>query len=354
MDHKARALAPFKGQSMDRFPMWYGASPETTKLLMKHLGTTSEDEALYTILDVDYKTIRPRYIGPQLEKFDDGSFMSEWGVKRGGYHVGMSLSHPLVDLNTAREVEEYKHYPNPDHFDCKISDEQKEWAKDRCLIGATWAPFFHDSMELVGMEKLFMEMYYNPAFVEAVIEKVFEFYYEVDRRTFEQNPGVLDMYFIGNDFGSQRALLISPDMWRRFYKPYLKKLMDQAKRAGCVTAVHSCGDIHEVIPDLIEVGVDAINPIQVNAENMDPQTLVNEYGNDVVFFGGIDENHILLNESPEKVREETRRIIDILGSRGKYIVAASHDYLLPEIPSQNIVAMFDEAKKYRTGKLKLF
>jgi uroporphyrinogen decarboxylase len=181
---------------------------------------------------------------------------------------------------------------------------------------------------------------------EAIIEKCCEFYLEVDRRTFEDNPGKIDMYFMGNDFGSQRALLMSPDMWRKFYKPYVAKLIAQAKRNGCVTAIHSCGDIHEIIGDFIEIGVDAINPIQIGAEHMRPEDLIKEFGADCVFFGGIDENNILQYATEEEVRAETRRIIDVLGKHGRYIVAASHDYLLPEIPAKSIVAMFDEAKKY--------
>ena len=227
--------------------------------------------------------------------------------------------------------------------------EEREGAKDFCLIGGTWAPFFHDSMELSGMEKFFIDMCLNPRLVDYIIERCFEFYYELDRRAFEQNKGVVDMYFIGNDFGSQRALLLSPDMWRRFYKPYLKKLIAQAKANGCVTALHSCGSIKAIIPDLIEIGVEAINPIQVNAEDMDPEMLMRDYRSDVVFFGGIDENHILLECTEAEVRAETRRIIDILGAKGRYIVAASHDYLLPEVPESNIFAMYDEAKKYVRG-----
>lgn len=349
MNHKERALAPFKRAAADRFPFWYGASPAFTEKLVHYLGVNDEDAALYDIIGIDYKTIRPKYIGPAMAQYDDGSVDTDWGIRRGGLHYGQALNHPMAGYETVREVEAYT-FPNPDHYDTVISEAQRAWAKDHCCIGGTWAPFFHDSTELVGMEKFFIDMYVNPALVEAIIEKCFAFYYEVDRRVFENNPGGIDMYFIGNDFGSQRALLLSPDMWRKYYKPWIKKLIAQAKAHGCVTAVHSCGTIYEIIPDLIEIGVDAVNPIQVNAEHMDPQDLMGRFGSDIVFFGGIDENDILLNGTEKAVRQETRRIIDVLGSKGRYIVAASHDYLLPEIPPQNIYAMFDEARKYGTGK----
>lgn len=349
MNNKERALAPFLLRTPDRFPMWYGADDELTDNLTKVLGARDPEDALYNIIDIDFKTIRPSYIGQPLKTYEDGSKDTVWGVRRGGYYYGMSLSHPMAEFTSLGEIEAYK-FPNPDDFDVTITEEQQQWAKNHCLIGGTWAPFFHDSVELVGMEKFFMDMYDNPVFAQAVIEKCFEFYYEVDRRTFLENKDVVDMYFIGNDFGSQRQLLMPPGLWRKFYKPYLAKLINQAKSHGCVTAVHSCGSIRSIIPDFIEMGVDAINPIQVNSGNMDPGELINEYGSDVVFFGGIDENNILMKCSPEQVRDETRRIIDILGSCGRYIVAPSHDYLIPDVPAENVAAMYDEAKRYGLGQ----
>lgn len=347
MTHKDRALAPFLRKCMDRYPMWYGAASEVTKNIASVLSAQSEDEALYDIFGIDYKTIRPKFIGKPFERNEDGSIDTEWGIRRGGAHYGQALNHPMACFDSVAQVERYP-FPDPDKYDVTITESELKSAEGYCLIGGTWAPFFHDSAELAGMEKLFIDMYFNPAFVQAIIEKCFEFYFELDRRVFACNEGI-DMYFIGNDFGSQKQLLLSPEMWREFYKPYMEKLIRQARDNGCVTAVHSCGSISEIIPDLIEIGADAINPIQVSAANMQPEKLVEEYGSDIVFFGGIDAVEILQFESERRVREETRRAIDIMGKHGRYIVAASHDYILPEVPVRNIIAMFDEAKEYGLG-----
>jgi len=350
MTHKERALAAFQGKNVDRFPFWYGADPAFTEKLVAYAGAKEEDTALYDVIGIDFKTVRPKYIGPPLPVYEDEQFETDWGIRRGGHLYGQALTHPLAGVADVKELKARYRFPNPDNYDTLISTEERAWAKDFCLIGGTWAPFFHDSLELQGMEEFFLNMYLNPAVVDYIIAGCFEFYHELDRRIFAQNQGVIDMYFIGNDFGSQRALMLSPDMWRKLYKPRLKRLFEQARAAGCVTAFHSCGSIKEIIPDLIEIGVDAINPIQVNAEDMDPEMLMREFGSDCVFFGGIDENDILLNRTEAEVRAETRRIIDILGAKGRYIVAASHDYLLPEVPEQNVFAMYDEAKKYGLGK----
>jgi uroporphyrinogen decarboxylase len=349
MNSKERGLAPFLKQDMDRFPMWYGAAPEVTQNIIGELLAQDEEEALYKMIGLDYKTVRPKYAGKPLATFEDGTHLSEWGIRRGGAHWGQALTHPLAGVESMEAIEEYP-FPDPDDFVVKFTKGEVEWTKGYCTIGGCWSPFFHDSTELVGMEEFFVKMYTDPDLMHAVIEKCFAFYYELDRRTFEANPGLIDMYFMGNDFGSQRALLMAPDMWREFYKPYVKKLIEQAKKYGCVTAVHSCGSIREIIGDFIEIGVDAINPIQVNAEDMNPQVLSEEFGEDCVFFGGIDENEILQFGTETEVRAETRRIIDILGRNKRYIVAASHDYILPEIPARNIIAMFDEAQKYGMGR----
>lgn len=344
MTSKERVSAIFEGRRHDRLPMWYGGAPQTTENIIDFLGVDSEDKAM-DILGIDFKTIRPKYKGPELQTFKDGSSMTIWGIRRGGYHYGQPLNHPLADAMDVSDIEKIN-WPDTGWWDVRFNEDDEKLGKDYFIIGGMWSPFFHDVTELFGMEKIFIEMCFNPLLVEAAVEKVFEYYYNISLKAFEENKGLIDMLFIGNDFGSQRSLLCSPQMWRKFFKPGIKKFVELGHKSNIKTALHSCGDIHEIIPDLIEVGLDAINPIQVNADNMDPVVLKREYGNDIVFFGGIDENIILATGTEQEVRDETRRMIDILGSDGKYIIAASHDYLLPEIPAVNICAMFDEAKKY--------
>lgn len=347
---KERGLAPFKAKKLDRFPMWYGGDPQTTQNIVDFLGAKDENDALYNILGIDYKTYRPQYAGPELQKYDDGTVDSVWGIRRAGYFYGQAVTHPLKNIEDLEDLGKKYSFPDPSLWDTHISTAEKRDAEGFCVIGGSWAPYFHDSIELIGMERFMMEMYDQPELVHAIVDRSFEFYYDQTLRAFEQNPGFIDFMFLGNDFGSQRALLMSPDFWREYFKPGIKRMVDLAHKHGAVAGLHSCGDIHAIFPDLIDIGMDAINPIQVNAEHMDPAVLKREYGKDIVFFGGIDENVILLTGTEQQVRDETRRIIDILGHDGRYIVAASHDYLLPEVPARNIVAMYDEAKKYGTGR----
>jgi uroporphyrinogen decarboxylase len=110
--------------------------------------------------------------------------------------------------------------------------------------------------------------------------------------------------------------------------------------------MHSCGDITSIIPDLIEIGIEVLNPIQVSCKNMNPEFLKREYGKDLIFFGGIDYNQLLNYGTVEEVRENVRWMIDTLGYDGRYIVAPSHDLLMSEVPAANMFAIYDEAGKY--------
>ena len=129
MKNKERGLAPFTKQKMDRFPMWYGADPKLTENLIKAVGAEDEEDALYNIIGIDYKTIRPEYVGEPLKKHEDGSVDTVWGIRRNGYYYGMSVTHPMSEFDSVKQVEKYK-FPNPLDFDLSISDKQMLWAEN--------------------------------------------------------------------------------------------------------------------------------------------------------------------------------------------------------------------------------
>ncbi|MGI6114375.1 MAG: uroporphyrinogen decarboxylase family protein [Mahellales bacterium] len=344
MNSKARVKAAFSGEGYDRLPMWYGAEPGTTENTCKFMGVNSEEELMRT-LGIDFRTIRPRYIGPHLERYPDGSFDTYWGIRRGGGFWGIPLNTPLQHAQSIKDVEKHK-FPEVEWFDVEFNEEDKRLSKDYYIIGGMWAPFWHETGDLLGFEKMLVDLYLNPALVDAVIERTFQFNYEVTHKAFEANKGLIDMFWFANDFGSQDGLLLDPKLWRKFFKPRIKKLSELGHRYNMTVAMHSCGDIHEIIPDLIEIGIEVINPIQPTAANMDLATLKSEYGKDIIFFGAIDVTEILNHGTEQQVRDETRRVIDLLGYDGKYIVAPSHDLMMEEIPPRNIWAMYDEGKKY--------
>ena len=336
---KKRVQLCFDRKPLDRVPFWYGADPETTNNLAKYFKVKTEEEVL-RCMNIDFRTVRPLYIGPEMKKYPDGSSDTVWGVKRGGHYYGQALTHPLEHCNTVKDVESFS-WPEDKLWDCEnIVEKSGVDYKNYSIISGAWSPFFHDVADMFDMEAMFMKMVDTPEVVECAIDRCCDIYLKLSERMFKSEAGKMDMFFVGNDFGTQRGLIVSPEMWRVFFKKSLKKFCDLGKKYKLKMAIHTCGSIYDIIPDLIEIGFDAINPVQQNVANMEPDRLKKEFGRDTVFFGGIDVHHILNNGTVKDVILETKRIADILGESGGYILAPAHDYLLPEIPSVNIAAMY--------------
>jgi len=151
---------------------------------------------------------------------------------------------------------------------------------------------------------------------------------------------------MGDDYGTQRGLIMSFEMWDEFYVPCLSKLFGLAKGFGLKVMLHSCGSVNELIPRLIELGMDSLDPIQVRATGMDPESLKSEFGEYVTFHGSLDTQHILPYGTVEDVRLEALRLIEIFGNGGGFILGPSQEFL-PDISLENIKAMYDVGKNFR-------
>jgi len=204
------------------------------------------------------------------------------------------------------------------------------------ILSGTWACFFHIVSDFFGMENYFIKMHTDPAVVEAVTERVVDFYLQINEKWFDIIGDKMDAIFFGNDFGSQLDLLISPAMFNKFVMPYFRKITTQAKSRGYKVVPHSCGAIESVIPQLIDAGVDALHPIQAKARNMDAKTLARKYGKDVVFIGGVDTQELLPFGTPQQVYDEVMRLRELFGPN--YIVSPSHE-ATPNTPPENMEAM---------------
>ena len=344
MKSKDIVLGALNGGSFSRLPMWYGAEPDTTKNVIDYLGVKNEEEAMQKF-QVDFRTVRPRYIGPELKRYEDGTFDTMWGIKRGGGFWGIALNHPLLEMQSLDDFNKYD-FPKVEWFDVTFTEQDKKLSEEYAIIGGDWSPFWHDAMDLMTLEKMFMDLITDPDLVMAVVNKCFDFHYEITQKCFEQYAEYVDIFWFANDLGTKCNLLIDPEMWRKYFKPLQKKLADLGHKYGKKVAMHSCGDIHQILPDLIEIGIEIINPVQLSCDNMDPVVLKKEYEKDLVFFGAIDYNELLTYGTEQQIREGVRKMIDILGYDGRYIVAPSHDLLMPEVPPQSFWAMYDEAAKY--------
>jgi len=192
-----------------------------------------------------------------------------------------------------------------------------------------------------GIEQFLTDFVINKKLVHTLLDKLLEIQSIKMEKFLEETGEYLDVLCIGDDFGGQSGLLMSPSMFRQMIKPYLKPYFEIMKsKSSAKINLNSCGAIQDILPDLIEIGVDIINPVQVSAAGMDPVILKKRFGKDLCFWGGIDTQRILPGGSPFEVAEETRRIAGILGKGGGYVINPVHN-VQPDVPPENIVAVYD-------------
>jgi uroporphyrinogen decarboxylase len=345
MKSKERVLRAINHEEPDRVPCDFWGLEDTKARLRAHFGV-EDDEGFLEALGIDIRSVWPAYIGPEKKTYPDGSLEDFWGIRRkkiGGFDT--VILNPLREASSIEEVEAYP-WPDPDWFDYKGFREKCEKLSDYALVSRDTGPnttcVLRVAMFLRGMDKFLMDLVLNPDLARAIISKVEGFYFEHDRRMFEEAGDLLDIYMIADDLGTQSGLLISPAMWREFVAPSIRKFIVQAKKYGMRIMLHSCGAIRPLIPDFIEMGVEILNPIQTTAKGMVPRELKEKFGEELCFHGSIDTQHTLPFGTPEEVAAEVRDRIKTLGPGGGFILAPSQT-LGPDVPLENIIAMYETA-----------
>lgn len=205
-------------------------------------------------------------------------------------------------------------------------------------MGILWSANFQDACAAFGMEQALIVMLTNPEMFQTVIDRITDFYLEANDIFYRAADGELDMVLIGNDFGSQLSLMVSPELLRQFVFPTAKKLIEQAHGYGIKVMYHSCGAIKEVIPDLIKCGVDVIHPIQALASGMEPRGLRDEFADQISFCGGVDAQHLLVNGQPEDILKKVKELEELFPTG--LIISPSHEAILSDINPANIEALF--------------
>jgi len=210
---------------------------------------------------------------------------------------------------------------------------------DRAVVGILWSAHFQDACAAFGMETALMKMLQEPDMFRAIIDRITEFYLAANRIFYEAAHQKLDAVLIGNDLGSQTGLMLSPQLIREFVLPGTKRLVAQAKQYGLKVIHHSCGAVSDIIPDLIDAGVDVIHPIQALAAGMDPRSLRARFGDRVSFCGGVDAQYLLVDGNPQEVRDKVRELKALFPTG--LILSPSHEAILPDTKPANIKALFE-------------
>lgn len=338
MTPKERWLAVLNREKPDRIPMDYWATEEATQKLMQYLRCNTPEEMLKK-LHIDYVvTVQPRYAGPPLPPGEDVFGIRYRQVSYGSGVYTECIYHPLAQYETVEEIEDNYRWPSPDWYDYSGIPDQIKGKEDYPIRGGGSEPFL-TYCHLRGQEQAFMDLILNPEMVHYCLDKLFDFCYENTRRIYEQIPGKVMLTYVAEDMGSQESLLFSPAQIHEFLIPRMKRIIDLAHEAGAYVFHHSDGAIRKIIPDMIEAGIDILNPIQWRCTGMEREGLKRDFGDRVIFHGGMDNQQTLVFGSVEDVRQEVRDNIRILGKGGGYILAPCHN-IQAVSPPENIVAMY--------------
>ena len=344
MTSRERVLTAFAHQEPDRVPCWCGSSPEFWARAKNQLQL--DDEGLRVRFGDDFRRVTAMYKGPEFLLSEEAVSRTVFGVERHGLGYGQPLNHPLAGASLA-QVHDYA-WPDPAWMDvAPLRTEALTWQRQYAILGGDWSPFWHDLIDLLGMENLYFRMHDEPEVVDAVLQHLMDFYAAVSQRIFDAAGEALNIFFIGNDFGSQQGPLLSAAAFRRFMLPHLARLVDLGKAYGLKVMLHCCGGFAELIPALIEIGMDGVHAIQPGCRGMDLTRLKAEFGDQILFNGAIDSQTVLIEGTPSRVREETQKVLEIMAPGGGYVAGASHDYILEETPVENVLAMFDTVREYR-------
>lgn len=358
MDSHERFQTACAHRTPDRPPIDYLATRAADIAIRRHLGVGTEDELLAALgCDLYHLTARDIsqneaalgiYRGPALE-MTESERTCPFGIRyrRGAYDWKLGadeVAHsPLEGARSAREVLDHP-WPKPQWFDLDPLVAEAEAHAGRVVASGFWTAIFGNAYRLHGFGNFLANMALNPELIKALVGRLTDFYLELNDRLFSALAGRAQVWYFGNDFGTQGGLLFSRDMWREFFGEPYRLLAGLARRHGLKVMTHSCGAVVELIEDFLDAGVDILDPVQTTAVGMDPAELKRRFGGRLVFHGGLDTQGVLPKSDEEAVRAHVRSLIGTLGQGGGYILAPCNA-IQADTPPRNVVAMYEEARR---------
>jgi len=379
MTPRERVLAAINNEEPDRVPIVIGVS-NATGIKMKpyqgikklagieapdnyiyqwpELGTAEIDEATMQRLHSDVRGIRDLEPASVLERNQNrepgADFVDSWGsgqseIEPGEWYPGV---HPMPEATAIDQIEAYEGWPdmNDPTRIAHVKEKARRMAEQNeyAIIATPWLLFpFERAHAMQGLDVFLLNMAMYPEFAEALLKKITEVCKSLMEPFLEELGNNVDIIKIGDDLGTQDSLLISPKMYREILKPIHADFIQFIKdRTKAKVLFHTDGDVFPLIPDFIEMGIDILNPIQTTAGKMaDLEGLKKTYGKDIVFCGAIDTHRILPYGTPEDVRQEVRRVMQILGPGGGYMIASVHT-IMNDVPPENVLAMVDAVEEF--------
>ncbi len=379
MTSRERVLTAIHYEQPDRVPLIIGVSNATGikmkpyRAIKKIIGVQAPDNYIYDwpelgtaeidedtmrrlrsdargVLDLEPEKTRKR----NRERAPHTDCIDSWGSGQTEIAPGdwFPSVHPLPDAQTVDELEAYPGWPDmsdPTRI-AHVGEAASRLAEENqyAILATPWLLFpFERAYAMQGMEAFLLNMARDPDFARALMEKIAVHCKELMGRFLKELGDNVDIIKIGDDLGTQNSLIISPTMYRDILKPIHADFISFIKaRTKAKVLFHSCGDVAPLIEDFVEIGVDILNPIQTSGRSMsDLPSLKKRFGRNIVFCGGIDAHRILPFGTVEEVREEVRRVMQILGPGGGCIISAVHT-VMDDVPPENVLAMVDAVEEF--------
>ena len=341
MKPRDRVLAALEHRSFDRLPIKHLAVSEIDRMLYRYFGV-GEENALLDVLGHDFREIRPRYCGPPMDRLDsEHGIISGVVMARAMQEQRPGVALPLADIIDIAQLDQFS-YPIYDWYDYGSVAEQCRQYDDYALqLGYCEGDFINGLSGLRGQEQVLIDIASSEPVLVELVERRFRVVFEHLRRGLESGGGRIDILHIGDDFGSQKGLLISPGAFERLFAQRYEALCALAHRHGARTMMHICGSVFALIPRLIEIGLDILDVVQTNAAGMDLPALKEKFGDRLAFAGTMCVQEVLPFASAERVRAEVQKRLDLFGEGG-LIIGPSHQ-IQPDTPLANILEMYRAA-----------
>jgi len=345
MTPRERILATLQRQSVDQTPVDLWLTPEVLAGLKNHAG--EQDElTLYGKIGVDKIVwIFPGY-GSDAFDPNESAGMDPWGVPTHTVKAGLASyqeygTGPLADYVEPGELDRYELWPDPDKFSYASAKRAAERARSfNFATMGPWVSHFEIYCHMRGMENALMDVVAEPEFLEATLERIDAIQTKMMHRFLGELGDLIDIVFISDDMGTQESQLISLDAWKRFFEPRLKNWTSLIHSYGKKVLFHTDGAIRDFIPHLIDAGIDILNPIQHVCPGMDRASLKRDFGDRVIFHGGVENQNILPFGSADDVRQEVKTCLETLGKGGGYIPCSCHN-IQAGTPPENVIAMIE-------------
>jgi len=367
MTHRERVLAAVDRQETDRTPIDFGGTlattivPSTYEKLKHHLGETHTTtigwkrqqlvlpaETILRRFDVDTRPLK-------LGDYDEGrartlsaqQMIDHWGTtwsKEAGGHY-LNIDGPFYQTEADPDLVDAYTWPDPDdpglYRGLKKKAEDLHNGTDYAVILDLGIGIVTRAQFVRGFMEFLIDMSVYPKFAETLLKKLGEIWIRIARNALQEVGHLVDVVFWGDDYGMQQAPMFRPQHFTDLVKPVNQRMVAAIKElSDARVLLHSCGSIAPMIPDMIDTGIDALNPVQVSADHMDPATLKADFGDRLAFWGGIDTQDILPFRSPAEVGDYVHFIIKTLGKGGGYVLSTVHN-IQEQVPPENIVAMFE-------------